>query len=489
MAKSKNWFEVDKGGLAKLLEKRGKEFVIYELVQNAWDTDAHTVEVSLRASVHGMADLKVTDDHPEGWKDLTHAWTLFAESEKKGNPEKRGRFNLGEKLVLALCKEATIETTTGGVRFDGEGRHSIKTKSPSGSVFTASVKMTRGEIEEVTKAVKKLLPPSGCATIFNGEKISYRKPLREIEVTLPTEIADAEGNLRRSARKTKIEVVTLLPGEVPTIFEMGIPVVGLSQGGDKWHYNVMQKVPLNSDRDNVTPSYLQEVRTLVLNEMYRELTPEDASNFAVRDALADEKVSKEAVETVMTLKFGTKRVISDPSDPEANNIAVLQGYTVIPPRSFSKDEWENIRKYEAAKPAGQVTPSPGIQVSANGEDIKLVPPEKWTEGIKSIVAYAKDLAQELLGRSISVRVASKVTWPYAAWYGGGELTFNLGRLGHSFFNEGLGEKVDRLLLHEFGHEKVSNHLSEEFHEELCRLGAKLAALVLGKPDFFKKHGR
>lgn len=489
MAKTKNWFEVDKGGLAKLLEKRGKEFVIYELVQNAWDTDAHTAEVSLRASdVHGMANLKVTDDHPEGWKDLTHAWTLFAESEKKGNPEKRGRFNLGEKLVLALCKEATIETTTGGVRFDGEGRHSIKTKNPSGSVFTASVKMTKAEIEGVAKSVKRLLPPSGCATIFNGEKIPCRKPLREIEATLPTEIADAEGNLRRSARKTKIEVVALLPGEVATIFEMGIPVVELA-GGDKWHYNIMQKVPLNSDRDNVTPSYLQEVRTLVLNEMYKELTPEDATNFAIRDALADEKVSKEAVETVMTLKYGEKRVISDPSDPEANNIAVLQGYTVIPPRSLSKDEWENVRKYEAAKPAGQVTPSPRLKLAMNGEEIKYVEPEKWTDGMKKVVAYAKDLAPELIGRSISVRIASKATLPYAAWYGSGDLTFNLGRLGHAFFNDGLGEKVDEVILHEFGHDSVSNHLSEEFHDVLCTLGAKLAKLALSKPDFFKKHGR
>jgi hypothetical protein len=33
----KNWFEVDRQGLARLLERKGKEFVLYELVQNAWD--------------------------------------------------------------------------------------------------------------------------------------------------------------------------------------------------------------------------------------------------------------------------------------------------------------------------------------------------------------------------------------------------------------------------------------------------------------------
>lgn len=487
MKKTANWFDVDKNGLAKLLERRGKEFVIYELVQNAWDTDAKQVTISLVKDGPILpAVLKVVDDHPEGWKNLTHAWTLFAESEKKANPEKRGRFNLGEKLVLALCTEASIETTTGGVKFDQKGRHDLRTKLPSGSAFTAQVKMTAAEVIEAGKAVKKLLPPAGCKTVFNGEPVKYRKPLRVVEATLPTEIADAEGILRRSARKTKIEIVATLPGEVASVYEMGIPVV---ESGDRWHVNVLQKVPLNADRDNVTPAYLGELRTLVLNEMHGEMTAEDASSGWARDAMEGD-VTKEATEKVLTLRFGEKRVVTDASDPEANNIAVLQGYTVIPPRAFSKEEWENVRKHGAAKPAGQVTPSPGIQIAlSGGEDIKLVASEKWTEGMKKTVAYALDLATKLLGKTISTRIASKVTWPYAAWYGSSELTFNLGRLGHSFFNGGPGTTVDELLLHEFAHDKVANHLSEEFHDELCKLGSKLANLALSEPEFFKKHGR
>ncbi len=90
------WFSVDKEGLAKLLARKGKEFVVYELLQNAWDTDAKRVDVSL-APIDGrpMAALIVEDDDPEGFQDLTHAFTLFAESHKKGDPEKRGRFNVG----------------------------------------------------------------------------------------------------------------------------------------------------------------------------------------------------------------------------------------------------------------------------------------------------------------------------------------------------------------------------------------------------------
>jgi hypothetical protein len=42
--------------------------------------------------------------------------------------------------------------------------------------------------------------------------------------------------------------------------------------------------------------------------------------------------------------------------------------------------------------------------------------------------------------------------------------------------------VDRLLIHEFGHEANGDHLSEEYHEVLCRLGAGLKKLALEKPE-------
>jgi hypothetical protein len=70
----------------------------------------------------------VEDDAPEGFKDLSHAFTLFADSAKKSNPEQRGRFNFGEKLVLAISDEVTIRTTKGGIRFDDAGRHSLRAR-------------------------------------------------------------------------------------------------------------------------------------------------------------------------------------------------------------------------------------------------------------------------------------------------------------------------------------------------------------------------
>ena len=83
------WFSVDRSGLGKQAEEHPKGRLIGELVQNALDEAGVTqIAVSLRL-VPGrpLADLTVEDDAPEGFRDLAHAYTLFAESYKRGNPE------------------------------------------------------------------------------------------------------------------------------------------------------------------------------------------------------------------------------------------------------------------------------------------------------------------------------------------------------------------------------------------------------------------
>jgi len=142
----KNWFEVDKQGLAQILERKDKEFALFELVQNAWDEPGVTkVSVTLEHQGWNKARLVVEDDAPEGFKDLSHAFTLFADSAKKANPEQRGRFNLGEKLVLAISDEVTICTTKGGIRFDAEGRHRLRSRQPVGSRIECRLRLAPDE--------------------------------------------------------------------------------------------------------------------------------------------------------------------------------------------------------------------------------------------------------------------------------------------------------------------------------------------------------
>jgi len=259
--KRNGWFEVDISGLRKILERRGKQFAIYELVQNAWDENVTKVEVSLTRPNSRRSELTVTDDSPEGFRDLTESYTMFAESYKKSEPEKRGAFNLGEKYVLALCDEASITTTTGRITFDVIGRRRTgSVKRERGTEFVGSLALKIDEWERMCEAARKLIPP--VPTFFNGEEISPRTLLRTWTATLPTVKSDEEGNLRPTSRQTTVSAYAVLPGETAMLYEMGIPVVEINA---KYHVSVGQKVPLNIDRDNVTPAYLKSVYVELLN--------------------------------------------------------------------------------------------------------------------------------------------------------------------------------------------------------------------------------
>jgi len=84
-SKKQPWFVVDQQGLAKKLARKGKEFVISELLQNAWDapgtTECHLTCVYKR----GRVVVTVEDNSPAGFTDLTHAYTLFAPSVKESD--------------------------------------------------------------------------------------------------------------------------------------------------------------------------------------------------------------------------------------------------------------------------------------------------------------------------------------------------------------------------------------------------------------------
>ena len=111
-----------------------------------------------------------------------------------------------------------------------------------------------------------------------------RKSLHTFDASLETVVADEDGVMRLRVRKTKVSIYESQPGEVPSLYEMGLPIV---ETGDKWHIDVRQKVPPNRDRNNVRPGFQRTVRTLVLNEMSDRLTADDANDVWVRQASSD----------------------------------------------------------------------------------------------------------------------------------------------------------------------------------------------------------
>lgn len=742
---------VDLSGLRLLVERRGKSFALMELVQNAWDADDVTM-VRITAEYGGWNQvlLRVEDDSPEGFHDLSHAYTLFASSKKKGDPEKRGRFNLGEKLVIALANEFTVRTTTGTVYIDvrKNKRRVSREKRATGSEIEAALRMTKEELDEALTAFRSLIPPARIRTTINSEELPHRSPLAVFTATLQTEIADAEGYLRPTRRLTTVEIYQPEPGETAMLYEMGIPVVEtvdtyhvnvcvapntriltadlryipagevrkgqvlvgfdedrqgwegedpsdprstrrrfrettvtaverivrpsyrltfddgttvvcsaehewltawsktrrwlttermiprignkpgskvvrlldvwdtdqsyeggylaaaydsegslsqlqatnprgvvnrlhfvqtenevldkvttlLTERGygykSKWRQNNgttqrptcsvtldsradvlrflgtyrpvrllpklrvnnlgtlptgrlaelvkkeflgntevvaittsthtfvaeglashnCQKVPLNADRDNVPPAFLRDVRALVLNEMASTLSDEDTTSVWVNEALEDDLITPEAVTAVMEKRYGEKRVVHDPSDPEANRIAVSQGYTVIAPGSFSKAAWGAIRAAGAALPAGRVTPSPK-PFSPDGTPLTLIAPDDYTPEQASFVRAARQLHKDLVGKEIRVELTKDRGWRFAGVYGGGRVIFNVAAVRPNVTNaQTLG-----VVLHEYAHH-YGEHLTHAFDEGIAVLSARMILLIHARPDYLTTLG-
>ncbi len=478
--------DVDYKGLAKLMERKGPEWLVYELVQNAMDTETTTVQIRVeKLAGRPRVNIEVIDDDPKGFKFLSHAWTLFAESDKKGDPEKRGRFNLGEKLVLAYTVAhggtATISTTSGTVRFNqAQGRTRSRKKRERGSaILLKNVKLNQSQYAALVGGIYKLIPPESIKVTFDegsfaldfSDKISRPHEVTSFECTLPTERSDEEGILRRTKRKTTVTVFDTNGGS-GWIYEMGIPVV---ETDDKYHIDVGQKIPLNMDRDNVTPAYLRQLRTEVLNHTFEHLTKEDTTESWVREASSDERADNTAVTKVLDLQFGKKRVAYDPSDPEGSKLAMSEGYAVVHGGSLSAGQWDNVRRGGSLLPAGRVTPSPKVRTSPDGKE--PIPEHKWTKGMRHVHDYCTTVGKYLIGSPIVVRFYAEVTWNYAASFGGRTLTFNKGKLGNAWFNtKGKAGRhaVNKLLIHELGHYYSNDHLSSRYHNALCELGTKLA---------------
>lgn len=468
------WIIADKEGLRKTLGHRGFIMAVPEMVQNAIDENITKVEINLPRPTNGRTTLRVTDDSPDGWHDLSHSYRMFAESYKKANPEKRGRFNIGEKFVLALCDFASISTTVGRVMFneDGTRTESTRVKREIGTEFLGSMRLLISEWEEMVEAARRIVPPDGITITVNGLAIPHRKPLKSWTANLPSVICDEEGNLRPTKRNTIVTLYAVEQNETATIYEMGIPVVDFEC---KYHVSIGQKVPLSFNRDNVPDAYRTAVLVEVLNHTAEELTETESSDNWVTTAASDSRC--EVIGTVLDKRFGEKRYSYNPSDPESNKIAIADGSTVIHGSTLPAGMWEIARREGAIAPP---PPSPKAHFSEYGKG--PIPREKWTAGMVAFEKFVTHFAEVVLGRPVSTVIyADSGGQRWMACFSEGSPTLKVAKRecgGNKFFEGGVEahfrEWVE-LLIHELAHDKVSDHLSSNFHEECCRLGATYAA--------------
>ena len=463
MKTSEHWFAVDKAGLAAVATRRGTAPLLLEPIQNAWDeSGVSLVKVDL-SPVAGKSQVKirVADDSADGFRDLADAYTLYKQSYKIGNPEQRGRFNCGEKFLLAVASEARIVSTTGSISFGPDGRKLGREKTEAGSILTATLRMNRDDLEAGLGVLRSMIPPSGIETVINGEVLAQRDPIRDAVRTLQTEIEGEDGGFRRTRRKTKIAIHSVAEGESPHLYELGIPVDSLDC---PWHVDVAQKVPLSVDRGSVRQAFRLDVERHVAEIMAGDITEEEAQGGWVGTALEsmDDPV---AIRSVVKARVGDA-VTFNPRAPESNKRAIDAGFAVIHGRQFSRAAWESIRSAEALVPSSSKFDDGKSKISPDG--IPPVSEDQWSLSMRRLADYIRDFASATTGKNVSVQFYDDRRLGFSGLCGRGAISINVAEIDITD-----QVQVDELLIHECAHLKVSDHLTRGFYDECCRIGSAL----------------
>jgi len=470
----KDWFVVDKNGLKQLQAGKKKTFIINELVQNAFDEDITFCKVDITQPQPNKIKIKVKDDNPEGFKDITHAYTLFADTYKRRDATKRGRFNLGEKQVISICDNAEVQTTKGTIVFDERGRTEMNETTGQGSIITVVFDGDDDEFKELIEHTKTLIAPAKIRFIVNGLLMQSKDPQYTIKASLMTEILK-DDVMKNTHRKTSIH---LIPSNGKSyIYEMGIPIV---KTDCPWNIDVQQKIPLAVDRQTIQPFYYKDLYAEILNHTYQELSEETCSDLWVRTGMKDERIKKEAVQAIFQKRFGGKFLSSNPFDPNANDEAISKGYRVITGSEMSKEEWAK------AKDMGLIHST--TEIFGEKNELRNGTPMDLTDDMKRWSAFCRKVAKEFLGvDNLQVRFVSdsyaKARASYYPSLSPRMISFNMALLGKTFFKT-INQNNINLLIHELGHEE-GNHTEHSYHDCITRLAGLLIMKAKQDPKYFE----
>lgn len=469
MVTKKPRFEVSTEGMKVLHMGREPWQLAKELVSNAWDEVSTTCEVSLESISPRKARLIVWDDGP-GFAKINDAWTLWGHTPKRGKPDVRGRFNIGEKDILSVAEEATIVTSNHAIRFPKTGGRRITraTKQTKGTKVICVMPWGNRQVEDTIEKLKHLIVPDGITYKVNGEITNHRNPEMVIEAKLETVLQNSPLEpLKSTIRKTKLELYQA--NCTRRLYEMGIPVQSIKCPYD---VNVMQKVPLPPNRDVVKDSYLQDIYRIVLDNTIEQLDRNDSAEAWVRTAIEDKEIAPETVKEVMTKRYGDKVVLWS-SDIRANERAQEHGYEVVHGRTLSSAERDAMQDI-------------GLSHSSDmfGLSVGHSEPFEPDSNMKRMAEYAKMLGKELLGRSINIHFFKLPRGEAAAVWDGTGIGFNVSVLGRKWFNE-IDESKTALILHELAHHRGIGH-NFEYQSNLKRLAGKAVHLAYNKHELFKE---
>jgi hypothetical protein len=228
-----------------------------------------------------------------------------------------------------------------------------------------------------------------------------------------------------------------------------------------------------------------------------ELDEDQAKSTWVRAALDDEEVlTEETAKAYVEAKLGApvdKLAVFCPGDPEANDRAVAAGFQLVRGGHLPSTVWGQVRQSNMIGKSSVLTPSHQQRSGWGSADVEVAY-DKLTYAQRFVLHYTQALGRRLLGVQVWTRIVNDGTSEgrkYLATYRNADhrLTLNVRTLGRRWFkdleDDVFAPRCVETLIHELAHEKVSNHLSDKFHDECCRLGSVFVALVGGDREAFE----
>src|SRR3990167_5518450 len=114
-------FEIDTQGFKTQMSEMPMWRLIQEIISNSFDEKSVLSVYCTIVKTNDMLEVEIIDDG-KGFKDHKDIFTLYKDSDKRVDPEMRGRFNLGEKQFFAVADSGTIRTGKFLIRFYDDKR-------------------------------------------------------------------------------------------------------------------------------------------------------------------------------------------------------------------------------------------------------------------------------------------------------------------------------------------------------------------------------
>ena len=309
---SDSWLLVSAEGFRQQQAGREPALLVKELLQNSLDASPASIDFRIECVASENSVRVVCDDVGEGVDDLEKMRTVFWTS-KTDSHFKRGRMGRGFKEMLVIARCATVESNGRFIEFshNAEGVPVVETREGDrrvGTRVSMVLPWTAQDAGDIISYFQRVLVPEEIELTVNEVKILHRVAKHRSEAVLPTEMFDSSRWLK-PLRKAQLDLVPVVDGEIPFIYEMGIPICPL-EWDQPFHLNVKQRVPMNPNRDAVASGYLTKAHRAALTVLVDEMDAPEALSDWVGPAAAG---SADAVQRAIVEKaFGNNAARSVP---------------------------------------------------------------------------------------------------------------------------------------------------------------------------------